>query len=78
VSLIADSPQFGRIRVGDLVLTAGGSLSPAPPGIPVGTVANVIEHDGTLGLELEIALNADLGRLSFLSVILYQSSTELR
>jgi rod shape-determining protein MreC len=78
VSLIADSPQFGRIRVGDLVLTAGGSLSPAPPGIPVGTVANVIEHDGTQGLELEIELNADLGRLSFLSVILYQSSTELR
>jgi cell shape-determining protein MreC len=78
VSLIADSPQFGRIKVGDLVLTAGGSLSPAPPGIPVGTIANVIEHDGTAGLELEVELNADLGRLSFLSVILYQSSTELR
>jgi len=78
VRFIADSPQFGRIEVGDQVLTSGGSLSLAPPGIPVGTVANVIENPGTAGLELEIELNVDLGRLSFLSVILYQPPTELR
>lgn len=78
VRFIANSPQFGRIEVGDQVLTAGGSLSLAPPGIPIGTVANVIELDGTAGLELEIELNVDLGRLSFLSVILYQPPTELR
>ncbi len=78
VRFIADSPQFGRIEEGDQVLTAGGSLSLAPPGIPVGTVANVIERAGTAGLELEVEPNADLGRLSFLSVILYQPPTELR
>lgn len=78
VRFIADSPQFGRIEVGDQVLTSGGSLSLAPPGIPVGTVANVIENPGTAGLELEIELNVDLERLSFLSVILYQPPTELR
>ena len=78
VRFIANSPQFGRIEVGDQVLTAGGSLSLAPPGIPIGTVANVIELDGTAGLELEVELNVDLRRLSFLSVILYQPPTELR
>lgn len=78
VRFIADSPQFGRIEVGDQVLTSGGSLSLAPPGIPVGTVANVIENPGTAGLELEVELNVDLERLSFLSVILYQPPTELR
>lgn len=78
VRFIADSPQFGRIEVGDQVLTAGGSLSLAPPNIPIGTVANVIQRPGTAGLELEIELNVDLGRLSFLSVILYQPPTELR
>jgi rod shape-determining protein MreC len=78
VRFIADSPQFGRIEEGDQVLTAGGSLSLAPPGIPIGTVANIIERAGTAGLELEVEPNADLGRLSFLSVILYQPPTELR
>ena len=78
VRFIADSPQFGRIEEGDQVLTAGGSLSLAPPGIPVGAVANIIERAGTAGLELEVEPNADLGRLSFLSVILYQPPTELR
>ncbi len=78
IRFIADSPQFGTIEVGDQVLTAGGSLSLAPPGISIGTVVNVIENNGTLGLELEVELNVDLGRLSFLSVILYQPPTELR
>jgi rod shape-determining protein MreC len=78
VRFIADSPQFGRVEVGDQVLTSGGSLSLAPPGISVGTVANVIENPGTAGLELEVELNVDLGRLSFLSVILYQPPTEFR
>lgn len=78
VRFIADSPQFGRIEVGDQVLTSGGSLSLSPPGIPVGTVANVINRPGVAGQELEIELNVDLGRLSFLSVILYQPPTELR
>ncbi|MEO6652641.1 MAG: rod shape-determining protein MreC [Ilumatobacteraceae bacterium] len=78
VQFIADSPQFGRIEVGDEILTAGGSRSLAPPNIPIGRVENVIQRPGTAGLELEVGLNVDLGRLSFLSVILYQPPTELR
>ena len=58
------------------MLTAGGSESLAPPDIPVGTVANVIDRPGTAGLELEVELNVDLDRLSFLSVILYEPPTE--
>ncbi len=76
VRFIADSPQFGRIAVGDAVLTAGGSLSLAPPDIPIGQVANVIQRAGTAGLELEVELSADLDRLIFLQVILYVPPTE--
>jgi rod shape-determining protein MreC len=77
VRFIADSPQFGRVAEGDAVLTAGGSVSLAPPNIPIGKVANVIPRAGTAGLELEVELNVDLGRLNFLTVILYQPPTEL-
>lgn len=72
VRFIADSSQFGTIDVGDAVLTSGGSESLAPPDIPIGRVANIIENPGTTGLELEVDLNADLGRLNFLTVLLYQ------
>lgn len=77
VRFIADSSQFGgAIMVGDAVLTSGGSESLAPPDIPVGRVANVIENPGTVGLELEVELSADLGRLNFLTVLLYQPPRE--
>jgi rod shape-determining protein MreC len=59
------------------VLTSGGSKSLAPPNIPVGRVANVIRGTGSEGLQLEVELNADLERLNFLTVILYQPPTEL-
>lgn len=77
ISFIADSPQFGRIRAGDAVLTSGGSESLSPPNIPIGRVANVIQRIGVAGLELEVELNADLEHLGFLTVILYQPPTEL-
>lgn len=76
VRFIVDSAQFGRVRDGDAVLTAGGSDSLAPPGIPVGWVANVITNPGTRGSELEVELSADLDRLNFLTVVLYVSPTE--
>ncbi len=76
VRFIADSVQFGRVEIGDAVLTSGGSDSLAPPGLPIGTVANVIENPGTAGLELEVDLNVDLDRLNFLTVVLYVSPTE--
>lgn len=77
VGFIADSPLFGVVVEGDAVLTSGGSESLAPPNIPIGRVANVIQRLGTGGLELEVELSADLDRLQFLTVILYQPSTEL-
>ncbi|MFP5488321.1 MAG: rod shape-determining protein MreC [Acidimicrobiia bacterium] len=76
VRFIADSAQFGLPEVGDAVLTSGGSDSLAPPDIPIGRVANVIENPGTAGLELEVDLNADLGRLNFLTVLLYRPPIE--
>ena len=76
VSFIADSPLFGRVAVGDAVLTAGGSDSLAPPNIPIGRVANVIPGIGVGGLQLEVDLNADLDRLNFVTVILYTAPRE--
>lgn len=76
VRFIADSAQFGLPELGDAVLTSGGSDSLAPPDIPIGRVANVIENPGTAGLELEVDLNADLGRLNFLTVLLYRPPIE--
>lgn len=76
VRFIADSSVFGRIEVGDAVLTSGGSESLAPPDIPIGRVANIIENPGAAGLELEIELSADLTRLNFLTVLLYKPPIE--
>lgn len=77
VSLIADTPLFGLPTVGDVVLTAGGSKSLAPPDIPVGRVANVIRVGGSKGIELEVELSADLDRLNFLTVLLYLPPSEV-
>jgi rod shape-determining protein MreC len=76
VRFIADSPQFGSVEIGDAVLTSGGSDSLAPPDIPIGRVVNIIEKPGAAGLELEVELNADLGRLNFLTVLLYKPPIE--
>jgi rod shape-determining protein MreC len=76
VSFIADSPLYGRVKEGDAVLTAGGTDSLAPQGIPIGRVANVIPGVGVEGLSLEVELNADLDRLNFVTVILYTAPRE--
>lgn len=78
VRLIADSPQFGRPQVGDAVLTSGGGATLYPPDLPIGRVANVISVGGTVGLELEVEPLADLSQLDFLTIILFQPSTELQ
>jgi rod shape-determining protein MreC len=77
VGLIADSPQFTSPSVGDVVLTTGGERDLAPPDLPVGRVANIIRRPGTEGLVLEVEPNADLTRLDFLTVVLYQPATEM-
>ncbi len=77
VSLLADTPQFGRIVEGDLVFTAGGSDSLAPPDIPIGTVRNVIAGSSAEGPVLEVELSADVNRLHFVTIIIYQSPSEV-
>jgi rod shape-determining protein MreC len=77
VSFIASASAFGQIKVGDTVFTAGGSTSLAPPNIPLGRVLNVITRAGTAGQELEIEPTADLDRLQFVRVVLYQPASEV-
>ena len=77
VSFIAPATAFGQIEVGDPVFTAGGSTSLAPPNIPLGRVLNVITRAGTAGQELEIEPTADLDRLQFVRVVLYQPASEV-
>ena len=77
VSFIASGTGFGQIEVGDTVFTAGGSTSLAPPNIPLGRVLNVITRAGTAGQELEIEPTADLSRLQFVRVVLYQPASEV-
>lgn len=77
VFFVASGTGFGRIEVGDTVFTAGGSTSLAPPNIPIGRVANIITRAGTAGQELEIEPTADLQRLQFVRVMLYQPLSEV-
>ncbi len=77
IRFVQDSPQFAVLEVGDLVETAGGSESLAPPGIPVGRVANRAERPGSGGPLLDVELNADLDRLNFVRVAIYRPLSEV-
>ncbi len=77
VDLLDDSPVFGRIVEGDIVLTAGGTESLAPPDIPVGFVRNVVNRSSAEGPLLEIETLADLDRLHFVTIVLYKPESEV-
>ncbi|MEY4361298.1 MAG: putative rod shape-determining protein MreC [Actinomycetota bacterium] len=72
VEFIDQSSRFGEIRVGAVIITAGGSKSLAPRGIVVGRVVKVVERTGTSGAILEVRLSARLTSLNFVRVLLYQ------
>ncbi len=76
VDLLSDAPLLGRITVGDLIFSAGGDKSLAPPDIPIGTVQNVIRRSSSEGPLLEIQPSADLDRLHFVSIVIYLSVSE--
>jgi rod shape-determining protein MreC len=76
VDLLADTPVIGRIRRGDIVLTAGGTESLAPQNIPVGRVVNVVTRSTAEGPLLEIEPYANLGELNFVRVVLYKPASE--
>lgn len=77
VDLLADTPVIGRIRRGDIVLTAGGTESLAPQNIPVGRVVNVVSRSTAEGPLLEIELYANLDELNFVRVVLYKPASEV-
>jgi rod shape-determining protein MreC len=76
VDLLADTPVIGRIRRGDIVLTAGGTESLAPQNIPVGRVVNVVTRSTAEGPLLEIEPYANLDELNFVRVVLYKPASE--
>jgi rod shape-determining protein MreC len=77
IKFVADSPSLAELQVGDLVETAGGSTSLAPPGIPVGRVLNRADRPGSGGPLLDVELHADLDRLNFVRVVLYKPLSEV-
>lgn len=77
VRFLQDVPSLAVLSVGDLVFTAGGFESLAPPDIPVGVVVNRANRSGTSGPLLQIEPTADLGNLSFVNVVLYTPLSEV-
>jgi rod shape-determining protein MreC len=77
IRFLQDVPSLAVLEVGDLVETAGGSESLAPPNIPVGRVINRADRPGVAGPLLEIELNADLDKLNFVRVVLFRPLSEV-
>jgi rod shape-determining protein MreC len=77
IRFLQDSPSLAELVPGDLVETAGGSESLAPPGIPVGRVLNRADRPGSRGPLLDVELHADLARLNFVRVVLYKPLSEV-
>jgi rod shape-determining protein MreC len=78
INFVSNSPSLGRIIAGDPIFTSGGRNSLAPPDIPVGVVANVIQRPGSGGTRLEVRLNASVGQLQFVRVLLYRPLAEVQ
>jgi rod shape-determining protein MreC len=77
IRFLQDTPSLAELVPGDLVETAGGSESLAPPGIPVGRVLNRADRPGSRGPLLDVELHADLARLNFVRVVLYKPLSEV-
>ena len=83
VRFIASDAKGLQIKVGDVVVTNGGSTdlstdlrSLAPADLVIGRVSNVIERPGQAGPEVEVEPIADLTRLNFVRVLLYIPPSE--
>jgi len=67
--------KFGDVKEGDVVITSGlGRIF--PKGLPVGTISNVEEGEGTLFKEIEVTPAADFSKLEEVLVILQAPSEE--
>jgi len=76
VIFLADTPGFGAPEVGDIVSTAGGSVSLAPADIPIGVVAEVRNVSPAEGIIVTVQPYANLDDLEFVQVILYSPQME--
>lgn len=76
IGLLNDDALSRSIEVGDNVVTAGGNDSLAPAGLPIGKVARVVLRRGDSPI-VEVKVNADLGHLNFVQVLLYLPVSEV-
>lgn len=76
IGLLNDDALSRSIKVGDQVVTAGGTDSLAPPNLPVGRVGRVVLRKGDSPV-VEVKLNADLAHLNFVEVLLYLPVSEV-
>lgn len=68
---LIDDTALTNVKVGDTVETAGGAKSLAPQGIPIGTITAVRQRLGSRSPVVEVAPNASLTQLNFVSVVLF-------
>ena len=76
VGLLNDDALSRSILEGDNVVTAGGTDSLAPPGLPIGKVSRVVIRRGDSPV-VEVKVNADLTHLNFVQVLLYLPVSEV-
>lgn len=77
IRFLQDNPSLAVLQEGDLVVTAGGFDSLAPPDIPIGVVVNRADRSGPGGPLLDVQPYADVTRLNFLRVVKYTPLSEV-
>lgn len=77
IRFLQDNPSLSVLQEGDLVVTAGGFDSLAPPDIPIGVVINRADRSGPGGPLLDVQPYADVTRLNFVRVVLYTPLSEV-
>jgi len=77
IRFLQDNPSIAVLQAGDLVVTAGGFDSLAPPDIPVGVVINRADRSGPGGPLLDVLPYADVTKLNFIRVVKYTPLSEV-
>ena len=77
IRFLQDNPNLATLQPGDLVVTAGGFDSLAPPDIPVGVVVNRADRSGAGGPLLDVQPYADVLKLNFVRVAKYTPLSEV-
>jgi len=74
--MVANNPSLGVPEAGDVVVTAGGSLSLAPADVMIGLVTEVINTSPAEGLRLRVVPFANLDSFEHVQVMLYRPESE--